>query len=138
MQQAHTDYEFALRNQMIDMWGINTFDDLYFKYLVDQGRIDGPSLKRGGTRVEDDKYVAAYLAPWKHPRPKIGSGQLFLPFASAKIGQTPPGGDKTKWSVDRTNMPFSVDQSRGQMARAIFTNTPRAGEKGPTEAAKLF
>ena len=35
--QVHTDYEFALRNQMIDSWGINTFDDLHFKYLVDQG-----------------------------------------------------------------------------------------------------
>jgi hypothetical protein len=134
MQQAHTDYEFALRNQMIDMWGINTFDDLYFKYLVDQGRIDGPSLKRGQNRVEDDKYVAAYLAPWKHPRPPIKSGQLFLPFASAKIGQTPPNGDKSRWSVSRTDMPFSVDQSRNQMARAIFTDKAKAGERGPKEA----
>ena len=32
IQQVHTDYEFALRNQMIDSWGINTFDDLHFKW----------------------------------------------------------------------------------------------------------
>ena len=28
LQQAHADYEYALRNQMIDSWGINTFDDI--------------------------------------------------------------------------------------------------------------
>ena len=36
LQQAHADYEYALRNQMIDSWGINTFDDLYFKYMVEK------------------------------------------------------------------------------------------------------
>jgi hypothetical protein len=41
LQQAHADYEYALRNQMIDSWGINTFDDLYFKYMVDQGKLQG-------------------------------------------------------------------------------------------------
>lgn len=41
IQQVNTDYEYALRNQMIDSWGINTFDDLHFKYLVDQGKIKG-------------------------------------------------------------------------------------------------
>jgi hypothetical protein len=35
IKQVHTDYEFALRNQLIDSWGVNTFDDLHFKYLVD-------------------------------------------------------------------------------------------------------
>ena len=44
VSQVHTDYEYALRNQMIDSWGINTFDDLHFKYLVDQGKVDGPHL----------------------------------------------------------------------------------------------
>jgi hypothetical protein len=28
-----------VRNQMIDMWGINTKDDLMFKYLVDQKKV---------------------------------------------------------------------------------------------------
>ena len=43
ISQVHTDYEYALRNQMIDSWGINTFDDLHFKYLVDQGELVGAS-----------------------------------------------------------------------------------------------
>jgi len=132
MQQAHTDYEFALRNQMIDMWGINTFDDLYFKYLVDQGRIDGPTLKRGPKAPEDIKYVASYLAPWRFPRPPIQSDKLYLPFASAKIGQKP--NDPDDWAIARSDMPFSVDQNRNQMARAVFTDRSR-NNRGPTDPA---
>ena len=120
MQQAHTDYEFALRNQMIDMWGINTFDDLYFKYLVDQKRIDGPKLARGPTRV-DDEYVAAFLAPWRYPRPKIGSEHLYLPFASSTIGNHP--GNPDDWKIERTNLPFRHDQTREALAHSIFTST---------------
>ena len=126
MQQAHTDYEFALRNQMIDMWGINTFDDLYFKYLVDQGRIKGPSLQRD-TEAIDDKYVASYLAPWSHRRPPIESGKLNLPFASAKIGARPRGGNRDNWAISRERMPFSVDGSREQFARAVFENSNPVG-----------
>ena len=136
MQQAHTDYEFALRNQMIDMWGINTFDDLYFKYLVDQKRIDGPSLQRGAKRV-DDEYVAAYLAPWRYPRPAIGSEHLYLPFASATIGNQPKKPED--WRVTRTG-PFRHDQDRGQLAHSLFTaadgGTGRSPLGGATSTGK--
>lgn len=117
MQQAHTDYEFALRNQMIDMWGINTFDDLYFKYLVDQKRIEGPKLQRAGT-PKDSEYAAGFLAPWANRRPDINSAKLHLPFSSATMGQKPSAPDD--WSVDRTG-PFRQDQSRKAMAHALFT-----------------
>jgi hypothetical protein len=130
MQQAHTDYEFALRNQMIDMWGINTFDDLYFKYLVDQGRISGPSLLRE-TAAVDDKYVASYLAPWRHRRPAIKSNTLNLPFASAKIGARPAGGNRDNWAISRANKPFSQDGTREQFARAVFENDAPAAPAAP-------
>lgn len=117
MQQAHTDYEFALRNQMIDMWGINTFDDLYFKYLVDQGRINGPSLKRDTPPI-DDAYTTGYLSPWSHPRKPNQADKLYLPFASAKIGAKPTRRDG--WSINRANLPFRNDQSRAKMADAVF------------------
>jgi hypothetical protein len=120
MQQAHTDYEFALRNQMIDMWGINTFDDLYFKYLVDQKRIEGPQLSRANVKKVDDDYVAAYLAPWRYPRPGIGSNHLYLPFSSATMGNKPAAPDD--WKVNRTG-PFKIDQNREQMAHSIFTSS---------------
>lgn len=127
MQQAHTDYEFALRNQMIDMWGINTFDDLYFKYLVDQKRIDGPSLTRAG-KAKDDEYVGAFLAPWKHPRPPVQSGKLYLPFSSAKIGQKPQNPED--WTLKRDNKPFSKDYTRAQLAHTIFSPAAKAGTPG--------
>lgn len=44
LNQAHEDYERALRTQMIDMWGINTPEDLRFKYQMDQGKLKGPPL----------------------------------------------------------------------------------------------
>ena len=62
IQQVHTDYEFALRNQMIDSWGINTFDDLHFKYQVDQGKVDGPRLGRHANI--SDAYAPGLLSPW--------------------------------------------------------------------------
>jgi len=128
MQQAHTDYEFALRNQMIDMWGINTFDDLYFKYLVDQGRINGPSLKRDTAPI-DDSYTTGYLSPWSHPRKANEANKLYLPFASAKIGAKPRTRDG--WAVDRTDLPFRHDQSRAKLADAVFqkveNDSPAAG-----------
>ena len=137
MQQAHTDYEFALRNQMIDMWGINTFDDLYFKYLVDQKRIEGPSLSRAGLKKVDDEYVAAYLAPWRYPRPAIGSENLYLPFSSATMGNKPK--NPTDWRVARTG-PFRHDQGREQMAHSLFTSadggTNRSAFGGVTGAGK--
>ena len=43
IQQAHTDYSYAIRKQMIDQWGVNTFDDLHFLYLMDQGKVGGPA-----------------------------------------------------------------------------------------------
>ena len=138
MQQAHTDYEFALRNQMIDMWGINTFDDLYFKYLVDQKRIEGPQLTRAGLKKVDDEYVAAYLAPWRYPRPKIGSEELYLPFSSATMGNKPR--NPTDWRVARTG-PFRHDQAREQLAHSLFTSADggtggRAEFGGATGAGK--
>ena len=118
MQQSHTDYEFALRNQMIDMWGINTFDDLYFKYLVDQGRINGPSLKRDTLPV-DAKYTTGYLSPWAHPRKPNEAEKLYLPFASAKIGARPRNG-RDGWAMSRANLPFRHDETRAEMAEHVF------------------
>ena len=34
VSQVHDDYDFAIRKQMIDNWGVNTFDDLHFLFLA--------------------------------------------------------------------------------------------------------
>ena len=48
---------------MIENWGVNTFDDLHFLYLMDQGKIDGPSLTRRQTK--DASYKTGWLAPFQ-------------------------------------------------------------------------
>ena len=60
--QVHDDYDYAIRNQMIDNWGINTLDDLHFKYLIDQGKISGSKL--GKRRPVDALYKVGALAPY--------------------------------------------------------------------------
>lgn len=116
MQQAHTDYEFALRNQMIDMWGINTFDDLYFKYMVDQKKISGPKLTRSDNAPLDDKYVTwNFMA--KRWRAEQDVQTLHMPFSSSTIGSRGfPGG------IDRgaANLPGNAQADMGSMARSLF------------------
>ena len=117
LQQAHADYEYALRNQMIDSWGINTFDDLYFKYMVDQGKLTGPSLTRGGKKLAD-KYAPGILSHMAFATKFDDQDVLGLPFTSAKTGRRPNGG--TSWTTFRANQPFSEGGSRQEMAAAMY------------------
>jgi len=116
LQQAHADYEYALRNQMIDSWGINTFDDLYFKYMVDQGKLHGPTLKRDAKQLAD-KYAPGILSPYAFATKFKDMDKLGLPFTSAKTGRRP--GDGYAWQVKRGG-PFSEGGSREEMAKAMY------------------
>lgn len=82
--QVHDDYDFAIRSQMIDTWGINTLDDLHFKYLVDQGKISGAKL--GKRKPLDDEYQVGILAPYSNKNLagdfSDRSSGLRLPYAS--------------------------------------------------------
>lgn len=118
IQQVHTDYEFALRNQMIDSWGINTFDDLHFKYLVDQGKIDGPRLERRAVR--DDEYTAGLLSPWTFQH-RPGGENLKLPFASAQYGKRPgENGQPADWSLSPDDQPLAMDRSPRTLASSMY------------------
>jgi hypothetical protein len=85
IQQAHTDYSYAIRKQMIDQWGVNTFDDLHFLYLMDQGKVAGPHLTTPG-RNAGNKYQAGWLAPGAYTRQR--NAGIRLPFASANFGES--------------------------------------------------
>ena len=103
MSQAQQDYEYALRNQMIDMWGINSFDDLYFKYMVDQGAISGPRLVREeDPKTADDMYISFALLPGRFKR-RFDPTTLKLPYTSSKIGS------RSTAVIDRklNEMPYS-------------------------------
>ena len=84
LSQVHTDYEYALRNQLIDSWGINTFDDLHFKYLVDQNKMKGPHLQADLTDRAAG-YSAGYLSPFQFKNIRMDG--VRLPFASARLGR---------------------------------------------------
>jgi hypothetical protein len=131
IKQVHTDYEFALRNQLIDSWGVNTFDDLHFKYLVDQGKIEGPELRRENFAL-DDSYADGFLSPAKW----LGAGDnrkkgLRLPFASAKTGKM-PGGDRENrdpslWELNNKNQPLGRGRTTKTLAQGMQSNTGRPG-----------
>ena len=92
IQQAHTDYEFAIKKQMIDQYGVNTFEDLHFLYMLDQGKIAGPSLSNFA--LTDSKYSAGALSPFHYTRQRKRG--LRLPFASANFGES-AGGRGDRW-----------------------------------------
>ena len=119
IEQVQTDYEFALRNQLIDQWGINDFQDLKFKYMVDQGHISGPKLQ--GNMPNKINYTPGYLSPWKFPhwlntdKEKLG---LKLPFASANYGKRPTAVEN--WSFAPRTGTLQGDRSSLEYAKALF------------------
>jgi len=125
LQQAHTDYEFALRNQMIDSWGINTFDDLHFKYLVDQGKVAGPRLMNRRPTV-DSTYTPGWLSPYNFQSPRKDSSDLRLPFASAQHGRRPANADN--WTMDRSNRPLGKGTTEQLMARGMYDAKDATGD----------
>ena len=133
LQQAHTDYEFALRNQMIDSWGINTFDDLHFKYLVDQGKIQGPRLRNPGA-VVDSSYTPGWLSPFNFQSPNKLSSTMGLPFRSATHGRRPAPG--TDWTMDRSSRPLGRGNVDLDLAQAMYAGyrrpdtQPYGGDRG--------
>ena len=127
IQQTKTDYEYALRSQMIDQWGVNTFDDLLFLYWRDQGKISGPNLTR--TVSLDSAYTAGYLSPFywglgegHHDK----GGGLRLPYASANYGKRPLAGEEGGWTLP--------DGGPG----GIFGNQPLSKERGAEKYAEAL
>ena len=119
LQQTHTDYEYALRNQMIDQWGINTFDDLHFKFMVDQGEIAGPSLQNPRPPL-DDTYTPGILSPYNMQSSARGSERLYLPFARANHGRRPA--NPNDWAYDRAREkdPLGTGNTPSQLARGMY------------------
>ena len=120
IQQVHTDYEFALRSQMIDSYGVNTFDDLHFKYLVDQGKIDGPRLGRHANLR--DQYAPGLLSPWSFAANGDNRRGLRLPFASAQHGRRPA--NPADWTLDDTSQPLSGQRSTAELADGMYNRNP--------------
>ena len=121
LSQVHTDYEYALRNQLIDQWGINTFDDLHFKYLVDQGKINGPSL-RNPLPATASGYSAGYLSPFNPSFQRVKHLGTRLPFASARFGRGAAG--PNDWRLGDDERPLGTNRGLAQMAASIVGTDP--------------
>mgnify|MGYP003309130422 CR=1 FL=1 len=124
LQQAHTDYEYALRNQMIDCWGINTFDDLHFKYLVDQKKISGPQLATNRAAI-DASYTPGWLSPYNFQSPKFEPDRLYLPYSSAQHGRRYPDAH-----IDRSRRMFGNGNTDQQLAAGMYDVTPPPTQRG--------
>jgi len=122
IEQVHQDYEFALRNQMIDMWGINTKDDLMFKSLVDQKKVDGPRL--GRHVALSDTYASGALSPFvgNFNGDSKKEAELYAPFSSARVGAKP---NADGWKFSNATNPFSAGRTTADMARSMYTLVPR-------------
>ena len=112
--QVHDDYDYAIRKQMIENWGVNTFDDLHFLYLMDQGKIDGPSLSRRKTK--DAFYTMGPLAP-AYMQQKRQTG-VRLPFASASVGQRPA--QPSDWAQSDSGQPLGSGRDINTLARSVM------------------
>ena len=130
LQQVHTDHEYALRNELIDAWGINTFDDLHFKYLVDQGKLQGPRLARRGANNANSAYTPGWLSPYNFQTNKEAGNALRLPFASAQIGRRPFGNGEgsmdgaDSWAVSREGQPLGVGNNLNDLAHGMYNTDP--------------
>lgn len=116
--QVHDDYDYAIRKQMIESWGVNTFDDLHFLYLMDQGKIDGPSLTRRQTK--DASYKTGWLAPYQFIQKHKPGVQL--PFASASTGQRPSR--RTDWTQSDGGQPLGGGRDLNTMAKHVMHLDP--------------
>lgn len=88
--QVFQDIEFAIRSQLIDMYGVASFEDLVFLYNRDQGAINGPRLS-GANTPSSNGYVAGIgLSVLNRLQTSTEKGgPLKLPFSTAQVGSKP-------------------------------------------------
>lgn len=135
LQQTHTDYEYALKSEMIDKWGINTLDDLVFQYNRDQGKITGPALQRPIPSL-DDRYAPGWMSPFNWQDKGQPHTAMGLPYSSSMYGARPTGGQS--WNVDRRDRPLAGGTDYGRIASGMFAQGNRSNVPGPPGASNTF
>jgi hypothetical protein len=124
MQQVKTDYDFALRNQVIDMFGMQTPEDLEFKFMVDQGKLKGPRLLT--ERNAADMYTSTPLSVWRfidrhatRTKKSLSGDTIAAPFDSAKWGPKPAA--SSNWTIARNRMPLGQGQEPNMFTQLAGT-----------------
>ena len=108
VKQIHDDHQYAMKNALIDGFGVNSFNDLFFKYNVDQGIIGGPMLKREETASNYYQAGSMSFIPKADDRPA-------LPYSSATYGHAPDP------YTNKLNVPHHMGGNRAGFIRQIFT-----------------
>jgi hypothetical protein len=106
--QIHDDHQYALKNALIDGFGVNSFNDLFFKYNVDQGIIGGPMLKREENASNSYQPGSMSFLPSNDDRPA-------LPYSSASYGHAPNP------YINKLNVPHKMGGDRGGFIRQVMT-----------------
>ena len=86
VKQIHDDHQYAMKNALIDGFGVNSFNDLFFKYNVDQGIIGGPMLRREENAQDYYQPGSMSFIPSEDDRPAF-------PYSSASYGHAPKPAD---------------------------------------------
>tara|TARA_B100000073_G_scaffold347634_1_gene362624 strand:+ start:410 stop:1303 length:894 start_codon:yes stop_codon:yes gene_type:complete len=119
--QVHDDYDFAIRKQMIDNWGVNTFDDLHFLFLCDQGLIDGPSLSKRTDKAA--MYESSWLSPLNFYQPRKAG--MNLPYASSTVkGEGMGPADRDDWVESGAGQPIAGGSDLNTLAREVMDLNP--------------
>ena len=114
------DYDYAIKNQMIDMFGMQSPEDIKFKYMVDNGKLTGPALLN--QRRAQDGYRSSVLSLWNFvDRNTRGEwyGKVKAPFSSAKWGPRPT--DSDPWLLERSSIPLGLGTGIDSLVRGAPT-----------------
>ena len=116
LAQIKSEFEFALRKRLVDEWGVNSPEDLEFRYLLDQGYITGPELK--WEAKYGDEYQHGIFSPYAMFKQRDSDGSGFgVPYSGSAYGQH-PGGEKPDWRIAQTG-PGGLGSDEA-MAKAIY------------------
>lgn len=115
LAQIKSEFEFALRKRLVDEWGVNSPEDLEFRYLLDQGYITGPELK--WEAKYGDEYQHGIFSPYAMFKTRGEAGTGFgVPYAGSSLGQHPSVA--RSWDIPDTG-PASAG-SDAQLASSIY------------------
>lgn len=118
VDQAATDYEFALRKEMIDTWGPQSRADLELMYMLDQGIIEGPTLVR---KRKPSAYDAGVLSPYNWTAKR--GNKLRLPGASNPVRGAIKDGDYTEGRESALEANSGLAQLAGNMYKVGIKGT---------------
>ena len=113
--QIHADHKYALDNTMIEAWGVNTFEDLFMKFMIDNKRLDGPSLGRRKP-TSYDAYKPGWLSVFRDANKRAGAADNYaVPFSRDFFRMSGPAGDRSAYQ------PYSnLTESQAVRGRGAF------------------